>query len=748
MIHILLLVDSPPRLTLILPFNSIWPKLNDWEELFSKCHYYDEDEEYRSIVSVAFQAGLSVLGRFPRTVLQIEEFFTHVGLDAAPLSYFELAPLLFESGLLNIEARIRLISIRLMKQLASCSEVLNIESTMDCILWIACFDEDPQVRLIARQVWGKYDLSKLNVNILLEYLGNKHLNVRTAAANSVATLITSQAISSPEESVTIIERLKIIFTESRPLPIDTSNARLLKNHNRSKANEVKLEVEDSKVLLRCSIAKAFGGIARHSLPAHDYIIDSIFVNILKFIIYQGSIDRSTEVKSAMLQGAKDIIAAHGASFMERSILLCEDVLSIKQSQSENVADFDNRYSATVIFLGTTGCHFKSIDDSLLKILTILLESLKIPSESVQRAVADCLLPISKLIKDSDSEKATVDKLLATLFDSASYGERRGAAFGLAAIVRGIGIHSLQKYGLVSLLKEHCGSNSVTYRQGSLFAYECFAERLGILFEPYLVKALDGLLVSFSHSSDHVRDAARAATKVIISKLSSHGVKLVLNPIIHILEHEKSWKSRQEAIRLLGMMTNCAPKELGSSLSQIIPILVKSGTDHHPKIKDAAKQAMTDISAVIRNPEIASMSPILLDAFADPANKTKDALDTLLVCEFLHSIDASSLSLLVPILSRGLKDRNKDIKRKAAAITGNIISMVGENVHISPESIFPGLKEVIVDPTPDVRACGAKALGALYSKTGLTEASSREIVGWLLETMKSSSSPVERSGKRQ
>lgn len=37
--------------------------------------------------------------------------------------------------------------------------------------------------------------------------------------------------------------------------------------------------------------------------------------------------------------------------------------------------------------------------------------------------------------------------------SDKYGERRGAAFGLAGVVKGFGIPSLKKYGIVNILRE-------------------------------------------------------------------------------------------------------------------------------------------------------------------------------------------------------------------------------------------------------------------------------------------------------
>ncbi len=53
--------------------------------------------------------------------------------------------------------------------------------------------------------------------------------------------------------------------------------------------------------------------------------------------------------------------------------------------------------------------------------------------------------------------------------------------------------------------------------------------------------------------------------------------------------------------------------------QIVPRLVEAGNDPHPKVKESVRAAMSDISSVIRNPEILRLSPILLNALADPGD---------------------------------------------------------------------------------------------------------------------------------
>ncbi|CAE7507629.1 ILA, partial [Symbiodinium microadriaticum] len=283
-----------------------------------------------------------------------------------------------------------------------------------------------------------------------------------------------------------------------------------------------------------------------------------------------------------------------------------------------------------------------------------------------------------------------------------------AAFGVSAFVKGMGIPSIKNHDIVNRLKEACTSGSINQRQGALFAFELLSERLGMLFEPYVISIVPLLLKSFSHSSDHVRDAAQDAARVIMAKLSAHGVKQVLTPILASLPTEKAWKSKQEALRLLGTMAFC----------------------------ESAKKSLADISSVIRNPEVSSLAPTLIAALTEPANKTKPALDALLECEFMHSIDAPSLAILIPILTRALRDRGGDLKRKSAIILGNMCSMISDAKIIVPylEQVIPGLQDVLLDPIPDIRATCAKELS--------------DLVPWLMRTMKGDSSPVERSGAAQ
>ena len=110
------------------------------------------------------------------------------------------------------------------------------------------------------------------------------------------------------------------------------------------------------------------------------------------------------------------------------------------------------------------------------------------------------------IKDEAPE--IVNNLIATLLGGASisYGERRGAAYGLAGFVKGLGILSLKQLDIMGKLTTAVtDKKQPKAREGALFAFEMLCTMLGRLFEPYIVHILPHLLLCFGDPVDHVRE---------------------------------------------------------------------------------------------------------------------------------------------------------------------------------------------------------------------------------------------------
>uniref|UniRef100_A0A8C3MXS7 Uncharacterized protein n=1 Tax=Geospiza parvula TaxID=87175 RepID=A0A8C3MXS7_GEOPR len=602
-------------------------------------------------------------------------------------------------------------------------------------LWVVKFDVEDEIQKLAERLWESMglELQPDLCSLLIKDVIYHEEAVRQAGAEALSRAVAQYR----KQAAEVMSKLTEIYQEKlyRPPPVLDALGRVIS------------ESPPDQWEARCGIALALNKLSEH--------LDSSQVKpLFQFFVPDALNDRSPEVRKCMLDAALSTLNTHGKDNVNSLLPVFEEFLK----NAPNDASYDAVRQSVVILMGSLAKHLDKSDPKVKPIVGKLIAALSTPSQQVQESVASCLPPLVPAIKEDAG--GMIQKLMQLLLESDKYAERKGAAYGLAGLVKGLGILSLKQQEMMTTLTDAIqDKKNFRRREGALFAFEMLCSMLGKLFEPYVVHVLPHLLLCFGDGNQYVREAADDCAKAVMSNLSTHGVKLVLPSLLAALE-EESWRTKAGMDQYApdvtesdphgiagGAMAYCAPKQLSSCLPNIVPKLTEVLTDSHVKVQNAGQQALRQIGSVIRNPEILAIAPVLLDALTDPSRKTQKCLQTLLDTKFVHFIDAPSLALIMPIVQRAFQDRSTDTRKMAAQIIGNMYSLTDQK-DLAPylPSVTPGLKASLLDPVPEVRTVSAKALGAMVK--GMGESCFEDLLPWLMETLTYEQSSVDRSGAAQ
>ncbi|KIX10285.1 uncharacterized protein Z518_01367 [Rhinocladiella mackenziei CBS 650.93] len=590
-------------------------------------------------------------------------------------------------------------------------------------LWIAGQDEEGENAETALAIWEEHDFTVTEemVDSIPPFLFSAARSTRTAASEALARALfqtpskTDAVLASLEESYRI---------EAQPLV-----------PKRNKFGIVQKGELIDQWERRSGLALAFKELASVLNP-------DALVPFMNFLVTDGALsDRHAIVRSEMVDAGIAIVAARGKECLEPLMELFERVL---QGPDKATQESDWVNEAVIVLFGSLARHLPDGDKRTLTVIQKLLDTLSTPSESVQYAVANRLPPLVRT--PNVDAGAYITSLLEQLFQSKQYAARRGAAYGLAGIVKGKGMAILRQHRVMSQLRSAAeNKKSSEQRQGAMMAYELLSLLLGRTFEPYVIELLPQLLTCFGDPVVSVREACLDTAKTCFASLSSFGVNRVLPPLLEGLD-ETQWRSKKGACDLLGAMAYLDPQQLATSLPDIIPPLTAVLTDSHKEVRAAANSSLKRFGEVITNPEVKSLVDVLLKALSDPTKYTEDALDGLIKVSFVHYLDAPSLALVVRILERGLSGRSAT-KRKAAQIIGSLAHLTEKRDIITHLPILvTGLRLACVDPVPATRATGSKALGSLIEKLG--EDAFPDLIPSLMSSLRTDRGASDRLGSAQ
>ncbi|KAI9228900.1 MAG: armadillo-type protein [Piptocephalis tieghemiana] len=452
-------------------------------------------------------------------------------------------------------------------------------------------------------------------------------------------------------------------------------------------------------------------------------------DILAFLLGGGKVasskipavaDRHPRVREAMVAVGMELVKGSNDTSDTKATALSKERSSDKLKAEEE----DWVRQAGAILSGQASTSLPKTDSRLDGIGNLLLQTLKVPSEGVQSAVSECLMTVSALRPKKALE--WVGPLVEEAIRGDGYAVQRGAAYGLAGLAGGIGIAMLRETRF--------------QREGALGIVEIIGWRGGRAFEAYAVSLVPRLLAALGDGDNRVREAAQAASTAAVSCMGSYArVRLLLPPLLLALSDRAKWRAQVGAAALMGALAGAGEltEAAAAVLPQAVPALVEAAGEAHGMVASAARSALERLGGVVQSPEISSLAPLLLQALftghalpratlspgsqgtseGDPLGK---ALLALLRKVFLHRMDAPSLALVVPVVSKGLRASSAGAGKEevAAQVVGAMASLADARdlVPYLP-SLTKQLMEALGDAVPEVRAVAARSLGRLVEELG-------------------------------
>ena len=721
------------------------------------CHHAREGAEAASPRAMLASLLLQVLASNQRAPIRLRRRVRNALFKVgAVLEAKDLGILLGPFGILgnNLTAKLAALNALVLRPRGS---LAPLGASAAAPVWCATFDADEFVRRAAKRAWrhggcllpSDYATDAFG---LMAMLCHSNAGIRAAAGEAVAAALKER----PETAAGTIKALIDMF-QSNPDEVITVAP------TDGTFREQKERIDRSTT--RTATAVCIAACAPYLMASGEAAGRGVVRALVAFFIETGLRDASSTVWSAVLDSALAIISSHGKRHADCIIPRFEAELAMGGAADEP-ADVKSKgkkgrrseaarrardaahllREGAVICLGHAARFLPRDSDKVAEVVDLLISMLDTPSYGVQIAVSECLVHLMPSAADAGASVERWVQVCVENLSSVDYGVRKGAAFGLAGLIKGLGMPALRQYGVMAeLTKRVSDDKDVFAREGALFAYERLFAMFGFHFEPFLLHVLPHILKTFGDQSREVRHATQEAARAIMASVTSNGMKLVMPLVLRSLQDRK-WRTKVQSIGLLGAMSHCSAEQLSQMLPTVVPRLLQCLRDANAEVQKASRRALKGIGDAINNPEIRAVVSTLLAALARPPSHTQKALEKLMATSFVHSIDAASLALVAPIVLRGLRDRDPKSKQMAAQITGSICSLTADVADLKPYAakLINHLKAILIDYTPAVRRVAARALGSLYK--GLGETAMPGIMDYLMSILKGeNNTAAQRSG---
>ena len=217
-------------------------------------------------------------------------------------------------------------------------------------------------------------------------------------------------------------------------------------------------------------------------------------------------------------------------------------------------------------------------------------------------------------------------------------------------------------------------------------------------------------------ADKHRDVINTATEVftlIFKKISCYSIYDMMELFKEKIT-DKSWKSSIGCLKLISVLTETAPKQIDYILPDLVPLITSQAGSTKKELREQTTETLNSCCKRISNPDVIPLIPKLVMANKDP-KEAPMAIEALMETTFVNQVEISTLAVIVPILNRGLKDRNSKLQRSCCLVIDNMCRLVNDSKDVKPfeKDLLPYITRIKDEASrPEVREMAEKAVSTL------------------------------------
>ena len=280
-------------------------------------------------------------------------------------------------------------------------------------------------------------------------------------------------------------------------------------------------------------------------------------------------------------------------------------------------------------------------------------------------------------KENKQSVKVLDELMQKLSVSKGGDDAKATSQEIASFINGdIEEHDAPTKAVETLKKMLNNKKDATARQNACEAIAAISQHAEVapIVQPYLVALLPAVLTAVGDKTTPVKLSAQKAALAITKAINANAIKTLIPIYVHSIRNTQKWPEKICDLDCIEALCDSAPSQIAFRVPDLIPIVSEAMWDTKPEVKKKAYGTMEKVCQSIVNKDIDRFIPELIKCIAKPEN-VPETIHLLGATTFVTDVHEPTLAIMVPLLERGLKERETAIKRKAAVIVDNMCKLV-------------------------------------------------------------------------